>query len=78
MAKTFREIAEIHYGNEPIHEFDAKYRESRINALTELLTEQLNIAVVRRSCFGEVYDKWYSTTENYEFTKWINEKAITT
>ncbi len=36
MEKTFREVAEMHYSNEPVHKADAKYREIRINALSKL------------------------------------------
>ena len=41
--KTFREIAEMHYGSEPSNEFDKQYRQNRINALEKLLTEQLRL-----------------------------------
>ena len=47
--KTFREIAEMHYKNEPNNEYDKQYRINRINALEKLLTEQCNIAVVSNS-----------------------------
>lgn len=40
--KTFREIAEMHYGTEPNNEADKQYRLNRINALEKLLTEQCN------------------------------------
>ena len=40
--KTFREIAEMHYGSEPVNDIDKQYRENRINALEKLLTEQLS------------------------------------
>lgn len=49
MKKTFREIAEMHYGNKPLLDHDQKYRKQRINALEKLLTEQLNIGDVRLS-----------------------------
>ena len=49
--KTFREIAEMHYGTEPNNEADKQYRLNRINALEKLLTEQWNIANVVRSVF---------------------------
>ena len=44
--KTFREIAEMHYGTEQNNEADKQYRLNRINALEKLLTEQCNIADV--------------------------------
>ena len=58
--KTFREIAEMHYGSEPSNVFDKQYRQNRINALEKLLTEQLRIHdVVGQSEQLEAFVDWW-------------------
>jgi len=44
--KTYREIAEMHYGSEPSNEVDREYRARRISALEKLLSEQLGTSSV--------------------------------
>jgi hypothetical protein len=44
--KTYREIAEMHYGSDPNNKIDTEYKRSRILALEKLLSEQLNTSGV--------------------------------
>jgi len=61
--ENIREIAEMHYQQETKNNTDEKYKQSRINALEKLLTEQLNIAFVskQRELLIAFSDKWNKT-----------------